>query len=391
MRLLPALLFLSFAPAPVLAQSRGLVGDLVPSGLTRPSLLGLEPWQWIGLVVAIVASTVLAFTIGRAGAAVASRTGNRRPAIGRAALQLRGPIQAGLALGTFGLLAVLLHLPDGVMGLPVNVYEVAWALTGGWLFVRVVDVLAERVAERASRIEGGRGRGIRTRIAILRRVAHVVGVAVLLAIALMQVGPVRDVGVSLLASAGVAGIVVGLAAQRTIGNLLAGIQLSFTQPLRVGDQVVIEKEFGTVEEINLSYVVVRIWDDRRLIVPMTRLLESPFENWTRVSTALIGEVKVPVDFETPIASLREEVERFVRAHPLFDRRTFAVQVTDMKDRSAELRVLVSAEDAGKLFDLRCATREFVLGYLQKLERGRFLPHVRVSDAAGAYDAETGAE
>src|SRR5690606_17041989 len=157
---------------------------------------------------------------------------------------------------------------------------------------------------------------------------------------------VRQLGVSLLASAGVAGIVLGIAAQRTLGSAIAGIQLSFTQPLRVGDQVLVEQEFGTVEEINLSYVVVRLWDHRRLIMPMQRLLEEPFENWTRLGTDLIGTVLVPIDFGTPIARIRAEIERFVVQHPLFDGATFRVQVVDLSERTATLRVLVSASDAG---------------------------------------------
>lgn len=363
----------------------------MPRSLRANEWAGLELWQWIGGAIAFVLAIVIGKSLGglvaRGVLAIVRRATGKdvEPRVADKVHRLRGPLQASLALVGFGLAMVPLRLPRGALGMPANVYEVAWVLTGGWLFIRLVDVIAEHLGDRAQRIEGGRGRGIRTRIAIIRRVVHVLGITVLVAIALMQVGPVRDVGVSMLASAGVAGIVVGLAAQRSIGNLLAGIQLSFTQPLRVGDEVVVESQFGTVEEINLSYVVVRLWDQRRLIVPMTKLLESPFENWTRVSTALIGEVKVPVDFEIPVRVLREKVAAFVKAHELFDGRTFKVQVTDLKDRSAEVRVLVSASDSGKVFDLRCAVREFLLETLQNLEGGRYLPRVRVDDRALAAD------
>lgn len=385
------------APALALAQEgakpnrRGPLGNALPDWLTNPEWAGLELWQWIGGALAVAISIGLGLALGRVIVALLDRIVRRvtKKDVGlrvtRKIERLKGPIQAAIALASFGVAMSILVLPEGAMGVPANIYEVAWLLVGGWFFVRLVDAIAEAIADRAATIEGGRGRGIRTRIAILRRVVHVVGITVLVAVALMQVGPVRDLGVSLLASAGVAGIVVGLAAQRSIGNLLAGIQLSFTQPLRVGDDVVVEKEFGSVEEINLSYVVVRIWDGRRLIVPMTKLLESPFENWTRVTTELLGEVKVPVDFQTPIRELRADVEKFVRGHELFDGRTFNVQVTDLRDRSAEVRVLVSAADASKLSDLKADVREHVLTVLQDLEGGRYLPRVRVDDRAAIVD------
>jgi small-conductance mechanosensitive channel len=218
---------------------------------------------------------------------------------------------------------------------------------------------------------------------VLRRVLRVVGIVVLSAVLLMQFDPVRQLGLSLLASAGVAGVVVGLAAQRTIGNLLAGIQLSFTQPLRVGDEVVIEGQSGTVDEINLSYVVVQLWDQRSLIVPMTKLLESAFENGTRASSEIYGDVKMLVDFGTPFDRVRDEVTTFVKQHPLFDGRKLVVQVTDARERTAELRVVVSAADSSKLFDLRCATREFLLGTLQHLDAGRYLPRVRVNPSSSS--------
>jgi len=243
--------------------------------------------------------------------------------------------------------------------------------------VRMVDLAAQVIAERAEGDRGWRARGVRTRALILRRVLHVVGITILVAVVLLQIDSVRELGVSLLASAGVLGIVIGLAAQRPIANLLAGLQLSFTQPLRVGDEVVIESQFGTVDEIHLSYVVLQLWDRRRLIVPMGKLLESPFENWTRLSSDLVGAVEVHVDFETPFDRVRREVEAHVREHPFFDGATLVVQVVDATDRTAKLRVLVSASDSSRLFDLRCAVREFLLSSLQRLEGGRYLPRVRI--------------
>lgn len=363
---------------------RGPLGNAAPRVLVDHQLAGLEAWQWIGLATALALAALAALGLGKAVTAIACRMvkDTERTKAVRAALEsAQGPMRAALFLAILGLLATLLHLPVAVMPVAGRLYTVCWMVTGGWLFLRIVDFGAREVAERAATKDGWRARGTRTRVMILRQVLRVTGIVVLCAVLLMQIDSVRQLGVSLLASAGVAGIVVGLAAQRTIGNLLAGIQLSFTQPLRVGDKVVIEGQFGTVEEINLSYVVVQIWDERRLIVPMAKLLESAFENWTRVSSHLIGEVKVPVDFGAPVDRIRDEVTNFVKAHPLFDGRTVAVQVTGAQERTAELRVLVSAADASKVFDLRCATREHLLTILRGMDAGQYLPRVRVNPSA----------
>jgi small-conductance mechanosensitive channel len=361
---------------------RGPIGRHVPRALIDAEFATLEAWQWIGLLIAIALALVLAIGIGRATSRVlcfVARGGETKHEVERVLARARGPIRTAIGLGILGVLARLLDFSAESMIVLGRLYTLAWFLAIGWIFVRAVDYAAERVSEHAAAQSGWRARGVRTRVMILRRVLHVVGLVILISALLLQFDTVRELGVSLLASAGVAGIVVGLAAQRTIGNLLAGIQLSFTQPLRVGDQVVVEGEFGTVEEINLSYVVLRLWDQRALIVPMTKLLESPFQNWTRSGSELTGAVLLQVDFSTPLALVRTEVEKFVRSHPLFDGRTFGVQVTDSDARTATLRVLVSAADAGKTFDLRCATREFLIDLLQKLDRGRYFPRVRVDE------------
>jgi small-conductance mechanosensitive channel len=204
---------------------------------------------------------------------------------------------------------------------------------------------------------------------------------------LLQFEVVRSIGLSLLASAGVAGIVLGLAAQRTLGSLFAGIQLSITQPIRIGDDVIIEGEFGTIEEITLTYVVVKVWDERRLIVPMSRFLEQPFQNWTKVASELHGTVMLYTDFTLPVDLLRREVERLLENHPLWDRRTKAVHVTDAKERTLEVRVLVSAANGGNLFNLRAELREKLVAWLARTEGGRYLPGTRMREEAA--DARSG--
>ena len=377
-----------FAPATVRAASqmaervdRGPLGNLAPRALIETQMAGLEAWQWIAAFVSLVLASLLAWAAGKLVESIAVRIAGKDDHGHRARSLLHaveGPLRGGLFLGASGLLAELVHFPPAAMGALGRVYGVTWVVLAAWLFLRLVDFGASEVADRAAQRDGWRARGTRTRVMVLRRVLRVVGIVVLSAVLLMQFDPVRQLGLSLLASAGVAGVVVGLAAQRTIGNLLAGIQLSFTQPLRVGDEVVIEGQSGTVEEINLSYVVVTLWDQRSLIVPMTKLLESAFENGTRASNEIYGDVKIMVDFGTPFERVREEITAFVKSHPLFDGRKLVVQVTDARERTAELRVVVSAADSSKLFDLRCATREFLLGVLQRLDSGRYLPRVRVN-------------
>jgi small-conductance mechanosensitive channel len=180
---------------------------------------------------------------------------------------------------------------------------------------------------------------------------------------LMLFDPVRQFGTSILASAGIAGIAIGFAAQRTLGNLLAGIQIALTQPLLIDDIVVVEGEFGQIEEITLTYVTVRTWDLRRMILPITNFVEKPFQNWSRVSTDLLGVVVLYVDCQAPIGELRKELKRLVENNPKWDRKVCGLQVTDTKQTTIEVRALVSASDPGKVFDLRSEVREGLIKFL----------------------------
>jgi len=218
---------------------------------------------------------------------------------------------------------------------------------------------------------------------VLRRVVSITIGVVAVAMMLVQFEVVRTVGMSLLASAGIAGVVLGLAAQRTIATLLAGLQLSITQPIRIGDTVIVEGEWGTIEEINLTYVVVKVWDQRRLIVPMSRFLEQPFQNWTKVSPELLGTVFFHADYRVPIEALREELDRIVEDHPKFDGRAKSVLITDATDRTVQVRAMISAKDASDQWDLRCEVRERMIRFLQTYEGGRYLPRLRLEDVEPA--------
>ncbi len=214
-----------------------------------------------------------------------------------------------------------------------------------------------------------------TQSRILQRVLNVLIVLVSIAAILMTFEGVRQYGVSLLASAGAAGIVAGLALQPVLKNIFAGIQLAVTQPIRIDDALIVEGEWGNVEEITATYVVLRLWDWRRLILPLSYFIEQPFQNWTREGAALIGTVMLYLDHRAPMDALRAKVVELARANRLWDRQVVAVQVTDFREQVMEVRILVSASNAPKAFDLRCEMREAVIGWLQA-EHPYALPRVR---------------
>jgi len=174
----------------------------------------------------------------------------------------------------------------------------------------------------------------------------------------------RKIGTGLLTGVGIGGIIIGFAAQKSLGNLLAGFQIAFTQPIRIDDVVIVEGEWGRIEEITLTYVVVSIWDQRRMILPITYFIEKPFQNWTRVSAELLGTVFLYLDYTIPIQPLRDELSRLLTNHPLWDKRVNVVQVTDNKENLIEVRLLMSARNSGKAFDLRCDVREQMIAFIR---------------------------
>ncbi|HEY3640793.1 MAG TPA: mechanosensitive ion channel domain-containing protein [Xanthobacteraceae bacterium] len=204
-----------------------------------------------------------------------------------------------------------------------------------------------------------------TQVRIMRRVVDTLIVVLTVSAALMTFQSVRQYGVSLFASAGVAGLVVGLAARPMLSNLIAGIQIATTQPIRLDDEVVVENQWGRIEEITSTYVVIKLWDLRRLIVPLSYFIEKPFESWTRESTELIGAVSFHVSYMTPIERLREKALEIVRASPLWDGDVAKLQVNDAKEAALELRVLASARTSGAVADLRTEIREKMITFLQR--------------------------
>ena len=186
---------------------------------------------------------------------------------------------------------------------------------------------------------------------------------------------VRQFGTSILASAGVLGIIIGFAAQKTISNLFAGFQIAMTQPIRLDDVVIVEGEWGRVEEITLTYVIIHIWDDRRLVVPLGYFIEKPFQNWTRASAQLLGSVFVWVDYTMPLDEIRKALKEIIEPNPLWDKRFWNLQVTDATEKTMQIRVLATAADSSKGWDLRCDIREKLIAYIQK-HHPQSLPRVR---------------
>jgi small-conductance mechanosensitive channel len=218
-------------------------------------------------------------------------------------------------------------------------------------------------------------RQLGTRVNILSRVANTLVGIVAVGMILMTFPEIRSLGTTLLASAGIAGIAAGFAARPLFENLIAGIQLALTQPIRIDDVVIVEKQYGRIEEIHSTYVVVQIWDLRRMVLPLTYFIETPFENWTRRTANLMGEVYFFTDFTLDVEALRAEIPKMIKQSPLWDGKFTNLQVTDATDRAMQVRVLVTARNSSELFDLRCYMREQILTYLRDHQPDA-LPRVR---------------
>jgi small-conductance mechanosensitive channel len=284
-----------------------------------------------------------------------------------------------LVLFSFSTGIYILELPDPLQRAGLKVVAVAGIIANAVLLIQTILAVESMVVSRAETLKYDvyRRRRLETRAQMLRRLLIFVIVVVGIGATLMAFQPVRRVGTGLLASAGIAGVIAGLAAQKSLSTIIAGLQIAITQPMRIEDVVIVEGEWGTIEEITLTYVVVRVCDRRRLIVPITYFLEKPFQNWTRSSSDLMGAVFLYLDFLVPVEKVRLETKRIVEASKLWDQRVFAFQVTDFKSDSVEIRILASAETSPELFDLRCEIREKILSFLQDQYPSAF-PRVRTA-------------
>jgi small-conductance mechanosensitive channel len=323
-------------------------------------------------LAAVVAGLVLQFLFLALVRALAEKSGS---ASGRlVARHLRWPLRLGGPLLLVDVLYSFLRSPavpedarfSDAAAVPIDhVLLSMFIFVLAWLAVKINSFAVEIVERRLEKAQAGslRTRKIATQIRIIKRIVSVVIIFIAAAVFLLQFQAISSLGATLLASAGVLGIIFGFAAQRSLSTLFAGFQIAFTQPIRLDDVVVVEGEWGRIEEITLTYVVVRIWDLRRLILPVTYFLEKSFQNWTRSSAAVMGTVYLYADYTAPVATIRDKLKEIVSADPLWDRQVCVLQMTDARDRTVELRALVSAADSGALWDLRCRVREELVRFL----------------------------
>ena len=267
---------------------------------------------------------------------------------------------------------IIFALP--ILGLPPEYAGVVGKGTSILLIVAVAIILFQAVnlGEKAVLLEFDikaadnlQARKVYTQVHVISKVVYAVIGLFTIASILMLFEEVRQFGTSILASAGVLGIIIGFAAQKTISNLFAGFQIAMTQPIRLDDVVIVEGEWGRVEEITLTYVIIHIWDDRRLVVPLSYFIEKPFQNWTRASAQLLGSVFVWVDYTMPLEEVRKALKEIIEPNPLWDKRFWNLQVTDATEKTMQIRVLATSADSSKGWDLRCDIREKLIAYIQK--------------------------
>lgn len=332
---------------------------------------------WLNPLIAAVVGVVAALLAHRVGRAVLYRVARFSPTLTQVVRHCERAVQ--LALPLMVLQAVWQGAPDDLRGMAmvrhVNGLLLIAALT--WLAISAVRGVAAAIIERhpADVADNLQARRIHTQTRVISRIICGALLVAGLAFMLMTFPGARQFGASLLASAGVAGLVAGIAAKSVFSNLIAGLQIALSQPLRIDDVLIVQGEWGRVEEITGSYVVMRLWDQRRLIVPLQWFIENPFENWTRTSAELLGTVMLWVDYTLPVEPLRAQARRLCEAAPQWDRRVCSVQVVDTGERAMQLRVLVSAASSGDVWDLRCHLREKLVEFIAH-EFPQALPRVR---------------
>lgn len=359
----------------------------------QPYFAWAPPWVFtlvamaIALLAALIVHTLITHLVRRS---LRGRGEFWRPML----LRSRGPTRLAMAIIAMSAALAASPLAGPQTAFVQHLFAIGFIIALGWTALIAVDLAAALFLRRnqINVADNLLARKYLTQIRILQRAASVLVVIITIGLALMTIDQVRQWGVSLLAAGGAAGIFVGLALQPLLSNLLAGIQIAATQPIRLDDQVVVENEVGNVEEITATYVVVRLWDERRMVLPLTYFLQKPFQNWTRETAAQTGSVMLYVAYDTPIEPLRGRLTEILTDSPLWDRRVNALQVTDAKETSIELRLLMSAATPGRLFDLRCVVREAMIRCLNDAAA----PHGRMDGASGpgwtaASEAAGGAE
>ncbi|OKO81378.1 mechanosensitive ion channel family protein [Bradyrhizobium sp. NAS96.2] len=295
-----------------------------------------------------------------------------------------GPSRLALCLAAVALVLPLAPLDDLLRLTLGHVFGVAVIALVGWISIRAVDMASARYLDkfRLDVAENFLARKHVTQVRVFKRVTDTLIVIIAVSTALMTFDSVRQYGVSLFASAGAAGLIVGLAARPLLSNLIAGVQIAVTQPIRIEDAVIIENEWGWVEDIASTYVVIRLWDWRRMVVPLSYFIERPFQNWTRDAQSLIGAIALHVDYSADVPGIRKKLEQVAKESRLWDGAVVNLQVIDTHPRTIELRALVSARNAPQSWDLRCEIREKLLAFIRD-EMPEALPRDRAILAPAA--------
>jgi small-conductance mechanosensitive channel len=335
------------------------------------TLKALQPWfawapPWVFTLALMALALVIALALHALGVRIVRRTTRGGDGFWRPLLvRTTGPSRLAMVVAAMSAALAASPLTGRQTAFAQHALAIAFIVLAGWTVVIAIDVGAALYLRRyrLDLADNLVARKHVTQVRILQRAAVVAVMVVTVALALMTISQVRQWGVSLLAAGGAATVIVGLALQPLLSNLIAGIQIAMTQPIRIDDQVLVENEVGNVEEITATFVIVRLWDERRMLLPLTYFLQRPFQNWTHETTNRLGTVMLYLDYGVPVDPLRAKLAELLKASPLWDGRMSAVQVTDVRDRTMEVRLLLSAADSGKLFDLRCAIREAMIAYL----------------------------
>jgi small-conductance mechanosensitive channel len=337
--------------------------------------------DWALAAALLVGAAIAALLLHAAALASVRRLlGERRPFLRTALGATKGPTRLGLLLIALAVALPATPLAPDTQDLLARLIALATICLAGWIAVTVLHIAADLylLRFRVDVADNLLARKHVTQVRVLVRVLDVVIVLVTVGFALMTFQAVRQFGITLFASAGVAGIIAGLAARPVLTNFLAGVQLAVAQPIRIDDAVIVENEWGNVEEITFSYVVVRLWDWRRMVVPLSYFIERPFQNWTRTGGELIGSVFIYVDHTAPIEAMRNKLAEIASQSKLWNGKVVNLQVSDCKETTIELRALVSANNPSAVWDLRCEVREKLIDFLQReypsaLPRRRYEP------------------
>jgi small-conductance mechanosensitive channel len=350
----------------------------------------MNVWLRSGTILlgSVVLSLILHYVVFRVAGSIAKKTAG---IVDNALVtHLKGP-----ALAILPLLAVKLALPGvplrhGIIDDIQKFFSLCLIASFAWGFIALTSAIRDAVSAkyRMDVPDNLAAREMATRINMLHRIIAIFVAGFAVSAMLMSFPGLRHLGTSLLASAGVAGIVVGMAARPALSNLIAGVQLGFTQPIRIDDVVIVEGEWGWIEEIRTTYVVVRIWDLRRLVLPLTYFIEKPFQNWTRATADLLGTVFLYVDYTVPVEEVRQELKRILDSTDMWDGKVWSLQVTDATEHTVQMRALMSAPNSGTAWKLRCFVREKLIAFLQN-RYPHSLPKAR-TEITG-FSAQTGSQ